>query len=68
MITRNQVLKAMSYVGERLPLSRYPADVEQIAMTLELYRDRKEFDGTYGSAVECLELACYEIEGVNADV
>ncbi len=36
---------------------------KQLATSLELYKDRKEFDGTLESAVECLERACYEIQG-----
>ncbi len=32
---------------------------KQLAQALELYEDRGEYDGTFRSAVDCLELAGY---------
>lgn len=40
-----------------------PSDANQIIMSLMVYKDRGEFDGSMYSAFECLELAGYEIEG-----
>jgi hypothetical protein len=57
MLTKDQIILAMW----RVAVSSYRAD--QVVQTLRLYRDRGEYDGSYDSAVECLELACYEIEG-----
>lgn len=34
----------------------------QIAMSLKVYSSRGEFDGSLESAIECLELAGYEVE------
>lgn len=37
--------------------------VGQLVSSLKVYVGRGEFDGSLNSAVECLTLACYEIEG-----
>lgn len=34
----------------------------QIVMTLRLYKEREEFDGSLESAIECLKLTQYEVE------
>lgn len=33
----------------------------QLMQSLEIYKERGEFDGTLNSAIECLTLAGYEI-------
>jgi hypothetical protein len=36
--------------------------VKQLVLSLEVYKQRGEFDGTMDSAYECLTLAEYELE------
>lgn len=55
MITKAQVIDAI--VLQSLGL----LNTCSIARSLDLYASRGEFDGSYDSAVECLEQACYEI-------
>jgi hypothetical protein len=38
------------------------AGTTQVARSLILYKNRGEWNGTMRSAIECLELACYEFE------
>jgi hypothetical protein len=61
MIKREQVIKALKTLrGEVHP---DPTGViHQMALSLKVYRDRGEFDGSVNSAIECLEQAEYEID------
>ena len=36
--------------------------VKQLAISLRVYADRGEFDGTVDSAIDCLNLAGYEFQ------
>lgn len=56
------VEKAMRMVESPSEWLNCYAVEKQLAMALELYQDRGEFDGTLESAVECLEQAAFEIE------
>lgn len=56
------VQKAMRMVESPREWLNCLALEKQLAMALELYEDRGEFDGTIETAVECLERAAYEIQ------
>lgn len=61
MITYIQVLNAVNRIhGWRDGIESSPLE-NQLAMSLRLYKDRKEFDGTMSSAYDCLVLAGYEL-------
>lgn len=62
MIRIEDVQKAIRMVENPMEYLSCEALHKQLAMALELYQDRGEFDGTVSSAVECLELACFEIQ------
>lgn len=62
MIRIEDVQKAMRMVDNPLEYLSCEAVHKQLAMALELYQDRCEFDGSIESAVECLERAQYEID------
>ena len=61
MITINQVKRAMALVAIYNDFGDAPPIERQLAMSLKVYVDRGEFDGTLDSAIGCLTLACYEI-------
>src|SRR4051812_27067670 len=65
MIKRELVIKAIKTLrGEVHP---DPTGViRQLTLSLRVYRDRGEFDGSIASAIECLEQAEYEIESPDA--
>lgn len=56
------VQKAMRMVDNPREYLSCEALDKQLAMALELYQSRGEYDGTIESAVECLELAAFEFE------
>jgi len=62
MIRLENVKKAIAMINSPSEWLNCDAVEKQLAMALELYQDRGEFDGTLISAIDCLELACYEIE------
>jgi hypothetical protein len=66
MISRLEVLKAMQMLENPVGYLNCSAVHKQLAGSLEVYQRRGEYDGTIKSAIECLELAGYEIEGENA--
>lgn len=60
MIPKQMIIKAMRVLrGEELPQD---AVVAQLVASLLIYKQRGEFTGYVGSAVECLEEAGYEVE------
>lgn len=62
MIRIEDVQKAMRMLDNPMEYLSCEALHKQLAMSLEVYQDRGEFDGTVESAVECLEMAQYEID------
>lgn len=61
MISIEQVQKAIKMLDNPKEYLNCDAIHKQLASSLELYQDRKEFGGSLESAIECLELAGYEI-------
>lgn len=51
--------KSMRMVENPIEWLNCTAAEKQVAMALELYQDRNEYDGTFESAVECLTLSGY---------
>lgn len=70
MITKRQIRTAANYVtNERLGRST-PFNnpiIPQLINSLKVYKGRGEFDGTIGSAVECLRQAGYQVPSEEPD-
>ena len=64
MITRKTIHRVLALVSVIHPDMDCMALEAQLARSLRVYQDRGEFDGSLESAIECLTLAEYEIEGV----
>lgn len=61
MITKANIKKAMIMTFDPYAWLNCEAVEKQVAHTLEIYEDRDEFDGSFTSALECLNLAGYEV-------
>jgi hypothetical protein len=61
MITKNDIQSAIKLVGKVKRIPVYTCVHIQLAHSLDLYRERGEFDGSIESAQACLELAGFEI-------
>lgn len=62
MINYTNILDAVNRVnGHRAGIIVSPLE-NQLTLSLLVYKDRGEFDGTIMSAIECLTQAAYEIE------
>lgn len=59
MIKQDDITKAMRMVENPREYLNCESVHKQLAMALELYQDRGEYDGTYESAYECLVSAAY---------
>lgn len=65
MIAYQDVVNAMNRLSgfrEGFPMG---ALEKQLTLSLKVYHDRGEYDGTVESAYECLERACYELVPLN---
>lgn len=63
MITESEVRQAMAMVAVLADWSNGNKVERQLAGSLKVYVDRGEFNGTFQSAVGCLSLAGYGLEG-----
>jgi hypothetical protein len=65
MVTKNDIHRAMALVRDSTKNLDVPMTSlnKQLFLALCLYKQRGEFDGSYESAIQCLAMAGYEIEG-----
>lgn len=63
MISFKDLKKAIKYYNSKWDLESESEIVRQLVSSLDVYRERQEFDGTLETAIECLTLAGYEIKG-----
>ena len=63
MITKKQIQSAIDLLNDKKSWYRCRPLTQSICRSLVTYKNRKEFDGTINSAVDCLSLAGYEIRG-----
>lgn len=61
MIKYEDLMRAIRISNSKAPKQTHGV-VHQLVMSLDLYKERGEYDGSLKSATECLELACYEFE------
>lgn len=59
MITEHDIKKAMRMLENPREYLNCESVHKQLAMALELYQDRGEYNGTYESAYECLTSAAF---------
>jgi len=70
MITRQQVQIAVQCLDDSSPALLQMArqsgkkTICQITNSLRVYKDRGELDGTLNTAIECLQMAGYEVESM----
>jgi hypothetical protein len=62
MITYKDLIDAVNRVNGHREGFEDSLTVKQLVLSLNVYKDRQEFDGTINSAKQCLKLAEYEIE------
>lgn len=60
MVTLEEIQSAMRIERENQSIKSSSTLPRVLAMTLRLYRERKEYDGTMNSAMSCLEQCCYD--------
>jgi hypothetical protein len=64
MITIKNIEKAMRMITNLSEYLNCEAVEKRLAWALEIYEARGEYLGDLDSAIECLQLAEYEIEGL----
>ena len=62
MLKNNEILDAVNTINGFRDRQNNGSFVNTLVCTLDLYKDRGEFDGTIASAKKCLRQAEYEIE------